>query len=255
LGVCFVNVALFHSLNILLLPRLSLVYRRVHPQHWRAMVAQLDGHPVSSNVAPASNTSSVLKNPLLKTAFEGASFVPPLEIFSPETSNVLMTYLLLHDLETFKINNNNNNKSNHSNNAAVISSSYLCPPPLSLSSSSSPSSPAAAAAAAGEAPFAALDNSKHPLMLFASTAVHNGIWSVSVFPSFTNTLSVCGSSCHSLKAKRVFFCTFFTFTFHLADPLPNLYLACFLVFPPFLIVVCRPRRCCQDLCLPAQKHP
>ena len=54
---------------------------------------------MSSNVAPASRTTSVVKNQILAAAFNGASLIPPLFIFNPETSNVLMTYLLLADLQ------------------------------------------------------------------------------------------------------------------------------------------------------------
>ena len=104
------------------------------------MVAKDEGHVVSSNVAPASNTQSVLKNPLLAMAFDGADLIPPLFIFDPDTSNVLMTWLLLHDLRT-------------------------------------QSSPPPAAAGVVSAVPAPLDDASHPLMLFASTAVHNGIWS------------------------------------------------------------------------------
>jgi len=96
-------------------------------QHWRAMIAKYQNQTlVSSNVAPASNTPSVVKNKLLKAAFAAAHHFTPVEIFEPETSNVLMTYLLLHDLH-----NNNNPKQT---------------------------------------------KNQHPLELFASTPVHNGIW-------------------------------------------------------------------------------
>ena len=108
-------------------------------QHWRAMVARHEGHVVSSNVAPASNTLSVLKNPLLAAAFRGADLVKPLLIFEPETSNVLMTYLLLHDL--------------HDQREA--------------------GRPRAGKKAAEQQKRKELE---HPLMLFASTAVHNGSW-------------------------------------------------------------------------------
>lgn len=69
-------------------------------QHWRAMVAAAAGAVVSSNVAPASITQSVIKNKLLAAAFKGASLIPPLYIFHPQTSNALLTYLLLHDLRS-----------------------------------------------------------------------------------------------------------------------------------------------------------
>ena len=110
-------------------------------QHWRAIVSKADGHVVSSNVAPASNTTSVLKNPLLAAAFGGASLISPLYIFDPSTSNALMTYLLLHDL---------NDQTRRNDLAPPCPTPNLPPPPL--------------------------DDDSHPLMLFASTAVHNGVW-------------------------------------------------------------------------------
>mmetsp|Transcript_29582 Transcript_29582/g.50965 ORF Transcript_29582/g.50965 Transcript_29582/m.50965 type:complete len:193 (-) Transcript_29582:69-647(-) len=109
-------------------------------QHWRAMVAAADGHAVSSNVAPASNTTSVLKNQLLAAAYAGANsgIIPPLQIFDPETSNVLMTYLLLHDLYE------------HTRKAKGGVRSWTGTQESTLA--------------------------EHPLNLFATTAVHNGIW-------------------------------------------------------------------------------
>ena len=103
-------------------------------QHWRAMVSKFKfGAVVSSNVAPASNTRSVLKNKLLAIAFAGAHYIPPIEIFDPETSNVLMTYLLLHDLKEQTIATTTSGRSKNKENI-------------------------------------------HPLNLFATTPVHNGIW-------------------------------------------------------------------------------
>ena len=97
-------------------------------QHWRCMVAKASDTVVSSNVAPASFTRSVTKNTLINAAFGGlGDHFPPLEVFEPETSNVLMTYLLLHDL-----------KQQNQHNAAK--------------------------------------STDHPLSLFATTPVHNGIW-------------------------------------------------------------------------------
>ena len=70
-------------------------------QHWRAIVARYrDNVLVSSNVAPASYTTSVTRNRLLAAAYSQAHVVEPIEIFRPETSNVLMTWLLLSDLRT-----------------------------------------------------------------------------------------------------------------------------------------------------------
>eukprot|EP00041_Stephanoeca_diplocostata_P008833 m.132438 g.132438 ORF g.132438 m.132438 type:complete len:540 (-) comp17499_c0_seq3:400-2019(-) len=67
-------------------------------QHWRAMVARADGVIVSSNVAPASATHSVMKNKLLAAAYAGTDYFPPIEIFPPDTSNAVMTLMLIHDL-------------------------------------------------------------------------------------------------------------------------------------------------------------
>jgi len=117
-------------------------------QHWRALAARANGGVVSSNVAPASNTRSVLKNPLLAAAFGGADFVD-LHIFEPDTSNVLMTYLLLHDLHV---------QGSGSQGGATS------PRPLE----SQLSLPAAVPSP--------LNDAAHPLMLFATTAVHNGVW-------------------------------------------------------------------------------
>lgn len=116
-------------------------------QHWRALVARADGHVVSSNVAPASNTRSVLKNPLLAAAFGGADFVD-LVIFEPETSNVLMTFLLLHDL--------------HAQAGPALLATRPPPPGAATAQTKTPPPP--------------LDDAAHPLMLFATTAVHNGVW-------------------------------------------------------------------------------
>mmetsp|Transcript_14501 Transcript_14501/g.20456 ORF Transcript_14501/g.20456 Transcript_14501/m.20456 type:complete len:571 (-) Transcript_14501:35-1747(-) len=100
-------------------------------QHWRAMVAKYEhGAVVSSNVAPASNTQSVLKNKLLAAAYAGANHIKPIRIFDPETSNVLMTYLLLHDLKE---------QSTNGRGAGGL-------------------------------------KVDHPLNIFATTPVHNGIW-------------------------------------------------------------------------------
>eukprot|EP00041_Stephanoeca_diplocostata_P008832 m.132428 g.132428 ORF g.132428 m.132428 type:complete len:101 (-) comp17499_c0_seq2:181-483(-) len=62
------------------------------------MVARADGVIVSSNVAPASATHSVMKNKLLAAAYAGTDYFPPIEIFPPDTSNAVMTLMLIHDL-------------------------------------------------------------------------------------------------------------------------------------------------------------
>ncbi len=66
-------------------------------QRWRATAAAADGHLVSANVAPATNTRSVTKNRMLGAAYAGAGRFG-VEVFAPETSRVLMAALLVHDL-------------------------------------------------------------------------------------------------------------------------------------------------------------
>ena len=66
-------------------------------QRWRAVAAQADGHLVSANVAPATQTRSVLKNRALAAAYSGAGRFG-VEVFDPRTSRVLMAALLVHDL-------------------------------------------------------------------------------------------------------------------------------------------------------------
>jgi len=66
-------------------------------QRWRAVAAQADGHLVSANVAPATQTRSVLKNRALAAAYAGAGRFG-VEVFPPATSRVLMAALLVHDL-------------------------------------------------------------------------------------------------------------------------------------------------------------
>ena len=104
---------------------------------------------VSSNVAPASYTKSVLKNRLMAMAFSGATHIEPCMIFRPETSNVLMTYLLLHDLrvgseqeekKSGRMLWDGENDDSRDNKSSRVS------------------------------------NHPHPLHLFSSTAVHNGLW-------------------------------------------------------------------------------
>lgn len=66
-------------------------------QQWRATVARHSGQTVSINIAPSTTTHSVVKNPLLKAAFEGAHIFD-VEAFAPETTNALMAALWIHDL-------------------------------------------------------------------------------------------------------------------------------------------------------------
>jgi hypothetical protein len=66
-------------------------------QRWRATVARRDGTAVSINIAPLTRTRSVLKNRALAAAYAGAHRFG-VEVFEPETSQVLMAALLVYDL-------------------------------------------------------------------------------------------------------------------------------------------------------------
>jgi hypothetical protein len=66
-------------------------------QQWRATIARAQGQVVSINIAPSTTTHSVVKNPLLKAAFDGAALFD-VEAFAPETTNALMAALWVHDL-------------------------------------------------------------------------------------------------------------------------------------------------------------
>ncbi|HET7773124.1 MAG TPA: hypothetical protein VFK82_04815 [Burkholderiaceae bacterium] len=68
-------------------------------QHWRALSTAAAGRPVSINVAPSTNTWSVVKNRLLAAGFAGADLFG-LEVFEPDTTNALMAALWVHDLRT-----------------------------------------------------------------------------------------------------------------------------------------------------------
>ncbi len=66
-------------------------------QRWRGVAAEAGGHRVSFNVAPATWTRSVVKNPVLGAAYAGAHRFG-IEVFEPETVRPLMAALLVHDL-------------------------------------------------------------------------------------------------------------------------------------------------------------
>ena len=66
-------------------------------QRWRNIVARDNGHWVSSNVAPASLTVSVMHNKIIRAGMLGCQFFGIIP-FEPETSNTLMTALAIHDL-------------------------------------------------------------------------------------------------------------------------------------------------------------
>ncbi|KAL7567360.1 hypothetical protein ACA910_010256 [Epithemia clementina (nom. ined.)] len=69
-------------------------------QHWRAIIALYKGHLVSSNIAPSTSTLSVVQNRTFAWAYEGMPYFRPYEIFAPETSNAVMSAILLTDLNT-----------------------------------------------------------------------------------------------------------------------------------------------------------
>mmetsp|Transcript_12615 Transcript_12615/g.17901 ORF Transcript_12615/g.17901 Transcript_12615/m.17901 type:complete len:763 (+) Transcript_12615:74-2362(+) len=69
-------------------------------QHWRAIVARSKGCIVSSNIAPATSTVSVVQNRTFAWAYEGMPYFTPYEIFAPETSNAVMSALLFADLNS-----------------------------------------------------------------------------------------------------------------------------------------------------------
>jgi hypothetical protein len=71
-------------------------------QHWRAIVARSKGCVVSSNIAPATSTVSVVHNRTFAWAYEGMPYFKPYEIFAPETSNAVMSALLFYDLNNPK---------------------------------------------------------------------------------------------------------------------------------------------------------
>lgn len=68
-------------------------------QHWRAIIAHHEhGCVVSSNIAPSTSTVSVVHNRTFAWAYEGLPYFTPMEIFAPDTSNAVMTALLLYDI-------------------------------------------------------------------------------------------------------------------------------------------------------------
>lgn len=67
-------------------------------QRWRAIDSVKKGITVSCNVAPASNTQSVMSNVFFAAASKGSESFG-IEVFSPKTVNVLMTMQLIHDIK------------------------------------------------------------------------------------------------------------------------------------------------------------
>ncbi|GMI34280.1 hypothetical protein TrCOL_g3081 [Triparma columacea] len=66
-------------------------------QHWRAIVAREQGSIVSSNIAPATSTASVVHAKTFAMAYEGMPYFAPYEIFEPDTSKAVMLALLTFD--------------------------------------------------------------------------------------------------------------------------------------------------------------
>lgn len=84
-------------------------------QHWRAVLARSKGCIVSSNIAPATSTASVTQNRTFAWAYEGMPYFKPYEIFAPETSNAVMSAILLSDLNDPKSSGNPQNSLNNPN--------------------------------------------------------------------------------------------------------------------------------------------
>jgi len=71
-------------------------------QHWRAIVARASGCIVSSHIAPSTATASVVHNKQFAWAYDGMPYFRPMEIFEQETSNAVMSAILIHDLNNTK---------------------------------------------------------------------------------------------------------------------------------------------------------
>eukprot|EP01114_Cavostelium_apophysatum_P017977 TRINITY_DN545_c0_g1_i1.p1 TRINITY_DN545_c0_g1~~TRINITY_DN545_c0_g1_i1.p1 ORF type:complete len:531 (+),score=139.84 TRINITY_DN545_c0_g1_i1:67-1659(+) len=71
-------------------------------QHWRAMVARSKGCLVSSHIAPSTATASVVHNKSFAWAYDGIPYFKPYEIFEQDTSNAVMSAILIHDINNPK---------------------------------------------------------------------------------------------------------------------------------------------------------
>jgi hypothetical protein len=67
-------------------------------QHWRCMIARMNGHLVSTNIAPSTATASVVHNAQFAAAYGGMHLFKPMEVMYQETSNAVMAALLIHDI-------------------------------------------------------------------------------------------------------------------------------------------------------------
>merc|ERR1719162_848250 len=68
-------------------------------QHWRAILSRKSGCIVSSNIAPATATASVVSNKSFALAYKGMHNFKPMEVFEADTSNAVMSMLMIHDLQ------------------------------------------------------------------------------------------------------------------------------------------------------------
>lgn len=98
-------------------------------QHFRAVLAFVNGFRVSSNVAPSTATKSVVHNRTFKWAYGGMPFFKPYEIFNEETTNALMAALLVADVQnknaSIKARKANSDKSIKNEPLAVFRSNQL----------------------------------------------------------------------------------------------------------------------------------
>ena len=81
-------------------------------QLWSAVRFRKAGHTVSSNVAPACFTGSVVSNKNAERGLRGAHAFPPFRGFGPETAQCVMLWLLAADLRDAN-NINKNEKVSH----------------------------------------------------------------------------------------------------------------------------------------------
>jgi len=79
-------------------------------QHWRAQVTFSEGAVASSRIAPSTATASVMHNKTFQWAYFGMRYFKPLEIFHKETTNSIMTALLIHDVVISKSSKNPANR-------------------------------------------------------------------------------------------------------------------------------------------------
>jgi hypothetical protein len=89
------NVYLVDGISVAQGPNYALAKRI---QHWRAQSVWEEGGTVSSMIAPSTATISVTQNKTFKWAYGGMPFFQPFEIFKGNTTNAVMTALLVHDM-------------------------------------------------------------------------------------------------------------------------------------------------------------